>query len=351
MHHVLDGLLYRAMAAGLLDAARQSSDDNVGDLVLDGKDIVQVAVIGLGPNAMPIGRVDQLSRDAHAVAGLAHAALDDMCDTQPMPNLLYVRRRVARCHRGFACNHEQLAKPGQAGNDVLGDAAGEVDQPVTSGRPSTVEALPLPDKPSVAVLPFTNISGQAEQEYFSDGITEDIITELSRFRSLFVIARNSSFHYKGQSPKVQEIGQELGVQYVVEGSVRKAGNRVRVTAQLVEARSGNHLWAERYDRELEDIFAVQDELVRTIVSTVGGRIDVAGKARAVRLNDTSLRAYDLYLRAGAAQDRNTREDYQLARKYLEQAIVLDPGLAQAYHNLSLVHLGGRRGQGARRPPK
>ncbi len=197
--------------------------------------------------------------------------------------------------------------------------------------------LPFPDKPSVAVLPFTNMSTDPEQEYFSDGITEDIITELSRFRSLFVIARNSSFHYKGQSPKVQEIGQELGVQYVVEGSVRKAGNRVRVTAQLVEARSGNHLWAEKYDRELEDIFAVQDELVRTIVSTVGGRIDVAGKARAVRLNDTSLRAYDLYLRAGAAQDRNTREDYQLARKYLEQAIVLDPGLAQAHHNLSLVH--------------
>ncbi len=197
--------------------------------------------------------------------------------------------------------------------------------------------LALPDKPSIAVLPFTNMSGDPEQEYFSDGISEDIITELSRFRSLFVIARNSSFHYKGQSPKVQQIGQELGVQYVVEGSVRKAANRVRVTAQLVEARSGNHLWAERYDRDLEDIFAVQDELVRTIVSTVGGRIDVAGKARAVRLNDTSLRAYDLYLRAGAAQDRNTREDYRLARQYLERAAALDPTLVQAHHNLSLVH--------------
>ena len=130
------------------------------------------------------------------------------------------------------------------------------------------EPLPIPDKPSIAVLPFTNMSGDPEQEYFSDGITEDIITELSRFRSLFVIARNSSFHYKGQSPKVQDVGRELGVQYVVEGSVRKAGNRVRVTAQLVEAATGNHIWAERYDRDLEDIFAVQDELVHTITATV-----------------------------------------------------------------------------------
>ncbi len=197
--------------------------------------------------------------------------------------------------------------------------------------------LPLPDKPSIAVLPFTNMSGDPEQEYFSDGITEDIITELSRFRSLFVIARNSSFTFKGQAVDVTEVGRTLGVQYVVEGSVRKAGNRVRVTAQLVEAASGNHIWAERYDRDLEDVFAVQDELVRTIVSTVGGRIEDAGKARAVRLSDASLRAYDLYLRARAAQDRNTKEDYQLARRYLERAIVLDPHFAQAHHNLSLVH--------------
>ena len=198
-------------------------------------------------------------------------------------------------------------------------------------------ALPLSDRPSIVVLPFENISGDPEQEYFSDGITEDIITELSRFRSLFVIARNSSFHYKDQSPKVQDVGRELGVRYVVEGSVRKAGNRVRVTAQLVEAETGNHIWAERWDRELEDIFAVQDELVRTIVSTVGGRIDAIGKARATRKSEAHLRAYDFYLRAAAAEDGNTKEDYQRARQYLERAIELDPGLAMAHHHLSLVN--------------
>ena len=127
------------------------------------------------------------------------------------------------------------------------------------------KAPPLPDKPSIAVLPFTNMSGDPEQEYFSDGITEDIITELSRFRTLLVIARNSSFSYKGLSTIVQEVARNLGVEYVVEGSVRKAGNRVRIVAQLIEGSTGNHIWAERYDRELEDVFAVQDELSQTIV--------------------------------------------------------------------------------------
>jgi TolB-like protein/Tfp pilus assembly protein PilF len=202
---------------------------------------------------------------------------------------------------------------------------------------SIAEPLPLPDKPSIAVLPFVNMSGDPEQEYFSDGITEDIITELSRFRSLFVIARNSSFTFKGQAVDVTEVSGKLGVQYVVEGSVRKAGNRVRVTAQLVEATSGNHIWAERWDRELEDIFAVQDDLVKTIVSTVGGRIDVVGKARAVRKSEAHLRAYDFYLRGAAAEDGNTKEDYQRARQYLERAIELDPGLAMAHHHLSLVN--------------
>ena len=202
---------------------------------------------------------------------------------------------------------------------------------------SETRGLSTPKKPSVAVLPFNNISADPEQEYFSDGITEDIITELSRFRSLFVIARNSSFHFKGESPKIQDIGRELGVHYVVEGSVRKAGRRVRVSAQLVEAAGGTHLWAEKYDRDLEDIFAVQDELVRTIVSTVGGRIEDAHKTRAERLNETSSRAYDLYLRARAAQDRNTKEDYKLAQDYLERAVALDPSFARAHENLSLVH--------------
>ncbi len=199
------------------------------------------------------------------------------------------------------------------------------------------DSLPLPDKPSIAVLPFTNMSGDPEQEYFSDGITEDIVTELSRFRSLFVIARNSSFQYKGQYPNVQDVGRELGVEYVVEGSVRKAGNQMRITAQLVEAATGNHLWAERWDREPKDIFTIQDDLVRMIISTVGGRIDAVGKARVARMGDAHLGAYDLCLRAAAAEDGNTKKDYQQARQYLERAIKLDPGLASAHHHLSLVN--------------
>ncbi len=195
-----------------------------------------------------------------------------------------------------------------------------------------------PDKPSIAVLPFTNMSGDPEQEYFADGITEDIITELSRFRSLFVIARISSFHYKGASPKVQDVGRELGVQYVVEGSVRKAANRVRITAQLVEAESGNHLWAEHYDRELEDIFAVQDEVTRTVVSTVAGRIDAVGHHRANRMSPDSLKAYDLCLRAISLIFRFTKADNAKARELLAQAIALDPVNVHAHCELSTVYL-------------
>ena len=138
----------------------------------------------------------------------------------------------------------------------------------------TAAPLPLPDKPSIAVLPFENLSGDPEQQYFSDGITEDIIIDLSRFRSLFVIARNSSFAFKGRSIKVQDIARELGVAYIVEGSVRRAGDRVRINAQLVDAGTGNHLWAERYERDMGDIFALQDEVARSVASTVSGRVEV-----------------------------------------------------------------------------
>jgi adenylate cyclase len=197
-------------------------------------------------------------------------------------------------------------------------------------------APPLPDKPSIAVLPFSNMSDDPEQEYFSDGITEDIITELSRFRSLFVIARNTSFTFKGAAVDVTEVGKKLGVSYVVEGSVRKVGNRVRITAQLIEATTGNHLWAERYDRELEDIFAVQDEVAQTISSTVGGRVESAGRKRAERLSGESLLAYDHVLRGIAAWLRNTKEDNRNARKHLEKAIDLDPLNPQAHRWFSEV---------------
>jgi TolB-like protein/Tfp pilus assembly protein PilF len=228
---------------------------------------------------------------------------------------------------------EQLATDIRAGAPGPQEAVDNVPEP----RSLVAEPLPLPDKPSIAVLPFTNLSGDPEQEYFVEGITEDIITDLSRFRSLFVIARNSSFTFKGQGVDIPEVGRKLGVQYVVEGSARKAGNRVRVTAQLIEAESGNHIWAERYDRDLEDVFAVQDELVRTIVSTVGGRLEFAGEKRAERLSESDLQAYECVLRANASLIRFTKEANAKARELLERAVELDSRSSGTYSLLATVH--------------
>ena len=200
----------------------------------------------------------------------------------------------------------------------------------------TESSLPLPDKPSIAVLPFVNMSGDHDQEYFSDGITEDIITELSRFRSLFVIARNSSFAFREKSVDVSEVGRKLGVQYVVEGSVRKAGNRVRVTVQLIEAETGNHIWAERYDRELEDIFAVQDEVTRTIVGTLVGRLQDTGAQIARRKPTENMACYDYLLRGNHHIKRYTRDDNAAARPLIEKAIELDPDSARAHAALGII---------------
>jgi TolB-like protein/DNA-binding SARP family transcriptional activator len=202
---------------------------------------------------------------------------------------------------------------------------------------STVPPPPLPDKPSVAVLPFENLSGDPEQQYFSDGITEDIIIELSRFRSLFVIARNSSFAFKGRSIKVQDIARELGVAYIVEGSVRRAGDRVRINAQLIDAASGNHLWAERYERDMRDIFALQDEVARAVASTVSGRVEVASRDRVERLSPTALRAYDLILRAKALTLKYTRADNAQALVCAERAVALDPTSAPAHAHAAWCH--------------
>ena len=178
-------------------------------------------------------------------------------------------------------------------------------------------ALALPDKPSIAVLPFQNMSGDPEQEYFTDGITEDIITELSRFRSLFVIARNSSFSYKGKSPDIRQVGRELGVRYVLEGSIRKAANRIRVTGQLIDTLSGNHIWAERYDRVLEDVFAVQEELTQSIVRAIAPQISEAEVAKARRRRPDSLSAYEIAVRAHAkAWDALIKSD----RRFCDEAI-------------------------------
>jgi adenylate cyclase len=209
-------------------------------------------------------------------------------------------------------------------------AAGVVDQANAVQKP-----LP-PGKPSIAVLPFDNMSGDPEQGYFADGITEDIITDLSKVSGLFVIARNSSFAYKGQAPDVRKLSRELGVRYVLEGSVRRVASRVRINAQMVDGTTGGHLWAERYDRDLEDIFAVQDEVTRTIVSALKVTLTAGEEARRENRSKVDPEAYDLIVRA-----RQTmlllRPDAALeARRMLERAIAIDPALAIAYARLAII---------------
>jgi adenylate cyclase len=185
-------------------------------------------------------------------------------------------------------------------------------------------------KPSIAVLPFVNMSGDPEQEFFADGLTEDITTELSRFRDLLVISRNSAFVHKGKAVKVQDVAREFGIDYVVEGSVRKAGDRVRVTVQLIDASADRHIWAERYDRKLEDIFAIQDEVTAAIVGTLPGRVEAATHERAKHKPTENMAAYEYVLAGRVLHHRSTREDNTEALRMLEKAIALDPKYAHAH---------------------
>ena len=194
--------------------------------------------------------------------------------------------------------------------------------------------LPLPDRPSIAVLPFANMSGDPEQEYFADGVVEDILTALSRVRWLFVIARQSSFSYKGRAVDVKQIGHELGVRYIVEGSVRKSGNRVRITVQLIDAETGAHIWADRYERDLSDIFALQDEITERIVSAIEPTVRTVEIKRALAKPTGSLTAYDSYLRALPYYYSQTREAVLRAETLLQEAIDLDPGYAEALGTLA-----------------
>jgi adenylate cyclase len=205
-------------------------------------------------------------------------------------------------------------------------------------QPEAPTALPLPDKPSVAVLPFTNMSADPEQEFFADGIAEDIITALSRYPSLFVIARNSCFTYKGRAVDVKQVGRELGVRYVLEGSLRKSGNRIRVTAQLVEAETGNHLWAERYDRDLADIFAVQDEITEAVTIAIAPAIADAEQQRAMRKPPGSLDAWATYQRGLWHVNKASADDNALAQKFFQQAIDLDPNFSGGYKGIAIAQV-------------
>jgi len=200
-----------------------------------------------------------------------------------------------------------------------------------AGTPASGPAAPAgAAKPAVIVLPFTNMSSEAEQEFFADGLTEDILTELSRFRELLVISRNTAFKYKGQAIDVRKVARELGVHYVVEGSVRKAGKRVRVTVQLIDAEHDRHIWAERYDRDLEDIFELQDEVTHAIVTVLPGRVEDATRDRASRKRTENLAAYECVATAKTLHHRSTRSDNEKAMELIERAIKLDPKYAHAH---------------------
>jgi adenylate cyclase len=212
--------------------------------------------------------------------------------------------------------------------------AGVLGQYVYSPAP---RGLPLPDKPSLVVLPFVNMSGDPEQEYFSDGITEDLTTDLAKISSLFVIARNSAFTFKGKAVDVGEVSRKLGVRYILEGSVRKAEDRVRITAQLVDAVTDAHLWAERYDRELKDIFAFQDEVRQKIVLALKVKLTPEEQARFRALPTDNLEAYDYLLRGGEYWRRFTKEAHAQARLMFEKAVELDPQYAAAYASLGAIY--------------
>jgi adenylate cyclase len=199
-------------------------------------------------------------------------------------------------------------------------------------------AFPLPDKPSIAVLPFTNMSDDPKQEFFSDGITEEIITALSKVPNLFVIARNSTFTYKGKSVKIKQVSEELGVRYVLEGSVRKMGDKVRITAQLIDALSGHHLWADRYDRDLKDIFALQDEIALHVIGALQVKLTEGEKAQLMAKGTKNIEAHIRTLQGFQILDRMTREGNVQAKKLLQEAIALDPEYPNPYLGLALCHL-------------
>lgn len=217
-------------------------------------------------------------------------------------------------------------------------------QPVAEPAPSPAgaasspnrPALPLPDKPSIAVLPFHNLGSDSEQEYFVDGLAEDIITALSRFKSLFVIARNSSFAYKGRAVDIRQIGRELGIRYVLEGSVRKGGSRLRITAQLIDAVSGAHVWAERYDRDLSDVFAVQDELTASVAGLIEPALAEAEQQRVLRKPPDRLDAWEAYQRGLWHFYKYAPEENQTALDFFRQAIALDPQFAPGHYGYALA---------------
>jgi adenylate cyclase len=289
---------------------------NVGDIVIDGDDI-------LGDGVNIAARLEGLAEPggvlvSRAVRDQVRDRLDLVLEDLGEHELKNIARPV-RVYRVRASVESKAA-------------------------PARGETLPLPDKPSIAILPFANMSGDPEQEHFADGIAEDIITGLSRLRWLFVIARNSSFTYKGRNVDVRQVGRELGVRYVLEGSVRKGGNRIRITAQLVEAETGNHLWAERYDRALGDVFAIQDEITKSVIGCIGPELYTAEHDRLKRKPPQNLDAWESFVRGMFLYSQHSDAGTKEALGMLDRAVELDHGYAKA-HGLRAVCLAWRAIQG------
>ncbi len=287
---------------------------HLGDLLVDGDDLygdgVNVAA-RLEAEATPGGIV--ISRAVReAVEGRLKACLHALGEITP--------KNIERPIRAFRVEWEEADWQPQAPGPL------RATQPAEPPTP----ALVLPDKPSIAVLPFQNMSGDPEQEYFADGMVEEIITALSRFKSLFVIARNSSFAYKAKAVDIKQVGYELGVRYVLEGSVRKAGGRLRITGQLIDVETRTNLWVDQFDSSLEDVITLQDEVATRVVARIAPRVGRAEIKRATRKPISNLDAYDIYLRALAAAHEGTRESCQEALRLCGRAISLDPGFTAPY---------------------
>jgi adenylate cyclase len=254
---------------------------------------------------------------------------------------LTTRINAARCAIGDSGAEQRLIKTlTRKGVRFVGDVRA-VAARATVAQHSNPELLSA-DKPSIAVLPFVNLSGDVHQDYFSDGITEDILTDLSRFSELLIIARNSSFQYKNRAVDVRQVGRELSVRYVLEGSIRRSGDRIRITAQLIDAMTGAHHWAERYDRELHDVFAVQDEVARAVVTMLAAHVNRAETQRALLKPPTRLEAYDLHLRGAEGLllhlSGRTKATLHDVRRLLEQCLAIDPDYARSYVSLSRTHM-------------
>jgi adenylate cyclase len=302
-----------AIQNGLLDndLIRLRTGIHIGDVVFEAEDI-----FGDGVNIA--ARLEQLAEPGEVlISDTAHQSLD------------------GKAARLFVDGGRQnLKNISRAVNVWRWQNKGAADG---QGKPAIDDdTLTLPDKPSIAVLPFDNMSGDPEQEYFADGMSEDIITDLSKASGLFVIARNSSFAYKGKSPDIREVCRELGVKFVLEGSVRRAGNRIRINAQLIEGDNGSHLWGERYDREMADIFAVQDEVTQQIVAALKVELTDQERSRRENRHQADLQAYDFYIRGRGLITRFTPGDNADCQAMLKKAISIDPDFAEPYGALSVA---------------